>query len=117
MKFYFLFMTLCYSSSLLAQSVNGGTSALNGKIHDQRDDVIFTYLRFGEKLYCVPRENLKLESIGGVREMEISNTSTPTVKSSLICYQCCVGENPHTKESCKKDGYFNYGKGRSCDCK
>lgn len=78
---------------------------------------VFKYSQSGEKLYCMPRDLVSIGGLGDYLEMPITNASTTAIKSSLICYQCCVGEEPHTKESCQQDGYSNFKQGNSCGCK
>ena len=112
-----ILMVLPFVASVARAQTAATKTAIENKMQDQKTSTVFTYARFGEKLFCVPKESLKLDNLVGMREVAISNASTPGIKSSLICYQCCVGEEPHTKESCKKDNYDNFGQGKSCGCK
>jgi len=98
-------------------SVFGQRSSVTANVVNLKSSkVVFTYARFGEKLFCLPREQVDTTFLSGSREVAISNASSPGMKGSLICYQCCVGEKPHTADSCKRDNYDNFGRGKSCGC-
>lgn len=114
-----MIQTLIFSTLLmLTLSAFAQESSMNfADIQQPNSKTVFTYAKSGETLYCLPRKTIGEESLRGFRVVALASVSSPAIKTSLVCYQCCVGESPHTADSCKTDGFANFGKGKDCGCK
>jgi hypothetical protein len=70
MKLLILIVLPFVGSIATAQTAATKTSIEN-KMQNQKTSTVFIYARFGEKLFCVPRESLKLDNLVGMREVAI----------------------------------------------
>lgn len=70
-----------------------------------------------EKLFCVQQGDLNnATSITEMPQVQIFSSHTPGLMGTITCYQCCVGEAPNTRESCKKVQFNNWARGKNCGC-
>lgn len=110
-KYLFLIIfSISNSASISAQeNPNGKNGVFTGP------EQIFTYTGFGNKLYCVPSNELKAGVLLSNREYELASAHSPGLKGTLACYQCCVGELK--QDLCSQSGFNNWSRGKNCECR
>lgn len=109
-----LFLSLLFTTSIgygQKRTIRAGEGKAGNPI------TVYTLTKSGETLYCLPRKEIGEQPLSEFRVVALVNSSAPAIKTSLVCYQCCVGESPHSVDTCKMDGFDNFNRGKDCGCK